>query len=81
MKTEILHRKLDRYINGEATPAEIRQIQAWLSCTATENNLTPLEKSQLEMEILQEIQAYTAYPLFYPRKEKGWWQRALSVFL
>jgi hypothetical protein len=80
MKTEILHRKLERYINGEATPAETRQIQAWLSCTAAENNLLPEEKSQLEMEILSEIQAYTAYPLFYPKKEKPWWQKITALF-
>ncbi|RZL98111.1 MAG: hypothetical protein EOO88_61220 [Pedobacter sp.] len=80
MKTEILHRKLERYINGEATPAETRQIQAWLSCTATANNLKPEEKSELEMEILQEIQAYTAYPLFYPVKEKPWWQKIATFF-
>ncbi len=80
MKTEILHRKLERYLNGQATPAETRQIQAWLSSTATENDLGPEEKSQLEMEILHEIQAYTAYPLFYPQKEKPWWQKITTFF-
>jgi hypothetical protein len=80
MKTEILHKKLERYINGEATPAETRQIQAWLSCTSTSNNLKAEEKSELEMEILQEIQAYTAYPLFYPKSEKPWWQKIAAMF-
>lgn len=80
MKTEILQRKLERYINGEATPAETRQIQAWLSCTAKENNLNAEEKSKLELDILHEIQAYTAYPLFYPQKDKPWWQKIAAIF-
>ena len=80
MKTETLHLKLERYLNGQATPAETRQRQAWLSCTAKEQNLNASEKSQLEMEILQEIQAYTAYPLFYPRREKAWWQKLTAMF-
>lgn len=80
MKSEILHRKLQRYINGEAHPAETRQIQTWLSCTSSEEQLTPEERSLLELEILQEIQAYTAYPLFYPKKEKPWWQKITTLF-
>ena len=80
MKTEILHRKLQRYINGESHPAETRQIQTWLSCTSSEKQLTPEERSLLELEILQEIQAYTAYPLFYPKKEKPWWQKITTLF-
>lgn len=80
MKTEILHRKLERYINGEALPAETRQIQTWLSCTTSEQQLTPAEKLQLEQEILKEIQADTAYPLFYPKKEKPWWQKITAMF-
>ncbi|HRO69058.1 MAG TPA: hypothetical protein PK951_01730 [Chitinophagaceae bacterium] len=80
MKSEILHRKLQRYINGESHPAETRQIQTWLSCTSSEEQLTPEERSLLELEILQEIQAYTAYPLFYPKKEKPWWQKITTLF-
>ncbi len=80
MKSEILHRKLERYINGESQPAETRQIQTWLSCTSSEAQLTAEERSLLEMEILQEIQAYTAYPLFYPKKEKPWWQKIATLF-
>lgn len=80
MKTEILHRKLERYVSGQATPAETRQIQAWLSCTSNENGLVPEQKSELEMEILSEIQAYTAYPLFHPKKEKAWWQKISAMF-
>ncbi len=80
MKSEILHRKLQRYINGESHPAETRQIQTWLSCTSSEEQLTPEERSLLELEILQEIQAYTAYPLFFPKKEKPWWQKIATLF-
>ena len=80
MKSEILQRKLERYLNGQSLPAEARQIQTWLSCTSPEKELTPEEKSLLEMEILQEIQAYTAYPLFFPKKEKPWWQKITALF-
>jgi len=80
MKTEILHRKLERYVNGEAMPAETRQIQAWLSCTSTEHELSAAGKMQLEQDILKEIREYTAYPLFYPKKEKPWWQKITAMF-
>jgi hypothetical protein len=80
MKSEILQRKLERYINGEANPAEVRQIQTWLSCTDPDKQLTAEERSLLELEILQEVQAYTAYPLFYPKKEKPWWQKIATLF-
>jgi hypothetical protein len=69
-------------MNGQSLPAETRQIQTWLSCTNTEEiNLSAEEKLQLEDEILKEIQAYTAYPLFFPKKEKPWWQKAVASFL
>ena len=80
MKSEILHRKLERYVNGQSIPSETSQIQTWLSCTASEEKLTPEEKSLLELEILQEIQAYTAYPLFFPKKDKPWWQKITALF-
>ena len=82
MKTEILHKKLERYLNGESKPAETRQIQSWLSVTHSEpEQLNEEEKDILASEILQEIREYTAYPLFYPRKEKkAWWQKAVAAF-
>lgn len=80
MKTEILHRKLERYLNGEAMPAETRQIQTWLSCTSNEHSLSTSEKMILEQEILQDIQAHTAYPLFYPKKEDPWWRKITAMF-
>jgi hypothetical protein len=80
MKTEILHQKLERYINGESLPSETRQIQTWLSCTNDEINLSPEERDQVAFEILSEIQAETAYPLLYPRKEKPWYYRMVAAF-
>ena len=80
MKTEILHKKLERYLNGESRPAETRQIQTWLSVTDETMSLDPEEKQKLEMDILSEIQEHTAYPLFYPTAEKAWWQKAVAAF-
>ena len=79
MKTEILHRKLERYVNGEAMPAETRQIQTWLSVTTDEPELNPEAKETLGMEILEEIRESTAYPLFYQHK-KPWWQKVVAAF-
>jgi hypothetical protein len=79
MKTQILHRKLERYLNGEALPAETRQIQNWLSCTTSEISLSAPEKQQLEDEILKDIQDHTAYPLFFPKREKAWWEKAVAA--
>ena len=73
MTIETLQKKTARYLKGESTPAEIRQIQNWLSVTNnTSKNLSVAEKQQIEQEILAEIQAYTAYPLFYPKPEPFW---------
>jgi hypothetical protein len=80
MKPEILHRKLERYITGKSMPAETKQIQTWLSCTSPDQPLTPEQKSLLELEILQELQAHTAYPLFYPKKKKSWLQKIAALF-
>ena len=73
MTIEALKKKTARYLKGESTPAEIRQIQNWLSCTnKTSRDLSEAEKQQIEQEILAEIQAYTAYPVFYPKPESFW---------
>ncbi|MBL7763544.1 MAG: hypothetical protein JNL23_09005 [Chitinophagaceae bacterium] len=75
MKTEILHKKLTRYIDGHALPAETKQIQNWLSIVdKSELQMSENDKITLEEEILAEIQAYTAYPLLFP-KSKPWWHR------
>jgi hypothetical protein len=80
MTTEVLKKKTTRYLQGRAMPAETRQIQTWLSCTdQNKAALTAEEKAMLESEILAEIQAYTAYPLFHPRPEP-WWKRVTAIF-
>ncbi len=82
MKTEILHKKLDRYLKGESPASEKRQIQSWLSCTSTSEELvlTSEEKQLLEKEILLEIQAHTNYPILYPKKEVRWWEKIAALF-
>ena len=80
MTTEILKKKTDRYLNGESMPAETKQIQNWLSCTDNIVNLTEEDKHAIEQEILAEIQAYTAYPLFFPKPEP-WWRKITAFFL
>jgi hypothetical protein len=78
MTTETLKKKTSRYLNGESMPAETKQIQNWLSCT--ENvDLSEEEKSVIEQEILAEIQAYTAYPLLFPKPEP-WWRKLTALF-
>lgn len=79
MTIETLKKKTARYLKGESAPAETRQIQNWLSCiNKISKNLSETEKQQIEQEILAEIQAYTAYPLFYPKPEPLW--RRLTAF-
>jgi len=72
--------KLVRYINGQTMPAEQWQIQDWPSDTKPNTYLSPREKSNLEKEILLEIQSHTAYPLFFPKKENPWWQKIAAMF-
>ena len=80
MTTEVLHKKTHRYLCGAAMPAETKQIQNWLSCIDDkEVNLSGKEKERIENEILAEVQAYTAYPLFYPKAEP-WWKKITAVF-
>ena len=80
MTTDVLKKKTTRYLQGRAMPAEARQIQTWLSCT--DNNIKAVDASErevIEAEILAEIQAHTAYPLFFPKPEP-WWQKFTSMF-
>ncbi len=82
MKTEILHKKLERYLNGEALPAETRQIQSWLSVTQTEAEpeMNESEKDALASDILNEIRQQTGYPTLYPKQDQAWWQKAMAAF-
>ncbi len=69
------HRKLIRYVNGEA----INETLPWLSDTKPNTYLTPEAKKQLEKEILAEIQLDTKYLLFFPKKVKPWWQKIAAM--
>ena len=79
MTTEILHNKTSRYLQRRSLPAETRQIQTWLSVTEKGSNHSAEEISTIESEILVEIQAYTAYPLFHP-KPAPWWKKFTAFF-
>jgi len=72
MQTGILKPKLERFIQGKASPAEVKQIDAWLSNgNYMKLHLTEKEKEDLHNEILYDVQCYTAYPLFYPKKTES----------
>ena len=80
MKTEVLQRKLSRYLDGRSMPAEVSQVQTWLSIVdKSELQLSEEEATALENEILDEIRAYTAYPLLFPRMQP-WWQKITGLF-
>jgi hypothetical protein len=79
MTTDILHEKVSRYLRGQSKPAEKRQIQNWLSTTTGNKEISEEEKIQVEAEILAEVQANTAYPLFYP-KATPWWKKITAFF-
>jgi hypothetical protein len=80
METEILHKKLLRYLNGQSRPAEKNQIQNWLSTVdKSKLQVSDEDKIVLKNEILAEIQTITAYPLLFP-KPKPWWQKAITFF-
>lgn len=79
MTPEVLKKKTGRYLQGVSMPAETRQIQNWLSCTDNDSHPAEEDKETVEAEILAEIQAYTAYPLFFP-KPAPWWQK-ITTFL
>lgn len=81
MTTETLYKKTNRYLCGASMPAETRQIQNWLSCTAEEKiNLTDEEKMNIKNEILAEVRAHTAYPLFFPKRTDPWWKKITALF-
>jgi hypothetical protein len=80
MKTDQLQQKLTRYLSGQSMPAETRQIQNWLSVVdKSELQQSEWEKEKIREEILAEIKAYTAYPLFFPRP-KPWWKKVTAIF-
>lgn len=69
MEIEVLKNKLSRYIRGEAYPAEIGQVEAWLSSDHTGDlQVSDEEKEMIGHHILNDVKCYTAYPLFFPEK-------------
>ncbi|HEX6848606.1 MAG TPA: hypothetical protein VF144_16590 [Chitinophagaceae bacterium] len=79
MQTEVLKNKLERFLQGKATPAEVKQIDAWLSSgNYPKLHLTDKERKDLHDFILYDVQCYTAYPLFYPKKT-GYLKKATSL--
>ena len=80
MKTEILHQKLSRYLDGQSMPAEANQIQNWLSIVDKSSlHMSEEDKAILENEILKDIREYTAYPLLFP-PVKSIWQKISEIF-
>ena len=72
MRTDILKPKLERFIQGNASPAEIKQIDAWFSNGNYQKlHLSDKERRDLHNDILYDVQCYTAYPLFYPKKNES----------
>lgn len=81
MTTKTLYYKTGRYICGASQPAETRQIQTWLSCTKHNKAFVSEEEKEIvETQILNEVKAQTAYPLFYPKAEIRWWQKFTAMF-
>ena len=71
MERDILKPKLERLIGGIASPAEVKQIDAWFSNGNYQKlHLSEKERRDLHNSILYDVQCYTAYPLFYPKKNE-----------
>jgi len=80
MKTEVLHKKIVRYLDGRSMPAEKNQIQNWLSTVDKSSlQMSDEDKLLLENEILADIQGATNYPVLFP-KAKPWWQKVTTFF-
>ena len=80
MKTEILHQKLTRYLDGHSMPAEANQIQNWLSIVDKSGfTITEENKTILENEILNELRQQTIY-LSQPPSAPSLWQRITNIF-
>jgi hypothetical protein len=78
MTNEILEKKTTRYLFGRPMPSETSQIQHWLSSSNTaKQSFNEMDRQAIEEDILNEVKAYTAYPLFYPRPKQRIWKRFL----
>ncbi|MES1215905.1 MAG: hypothetical protein ABUT20_10335 [Bacteroidota bacterium] len=80
MKTEVLHKKILRYLDGQSMPAEKNQIQNWLSTVDKSSiQMTEEDKMAIANEILADIQVATGYTSLFP-KSKPWWQKVTTFF-
>jgi hypothetical protein len=80
MTTEVLHKKMSRYLCGQSVPSEKKQIQAWLSSTpARKTDISAEERAMIENAILAQVQAYVVSSLFQPMPEP-WWKKITAFF-
>ena len=80
MTTELLRKKTGRYLCGMSMPAEKRQIQTWLSCTADNRLPVPSEEREaIENEIVSQVQAYVVSTL-PDTKHEYWWKKITAFF-
>lgn len=71
MKLNILEKKLNRYIQGTATIAEMKQVETWLSTAHNGHSfINEKKKEKLRQRILFEVQYYTDYPISFSRKNE-----------
>jgi hypothetical protein len=72
MKLNILEKKLNRYMQGTANMAEMKQVETWLSSQQTTHSfINEKKKEKLRQRILFEVQYYTDYPLSFPKKNEA----------
>jgi len=82
MKLNILEKKLSRYMQGTATIAEIKQVEAWLSTPHTGHSfINEKKKEKLRQRILFEVQYYTDYPLSYPQKSETSLKKVIAIVI
>jgi len=80
MTTEVLQKKMSRYLCGQSVPSEKMQIQSWLSCTSERKiDVSAEERTIIENEIVGQVQAYVICSLFQPKSEP-WWKKITAFF-
>lgn len=71
METRFVRERLHRYLQGTASPMEVKQVEAWLSSEQlVQFNPSEKERAELQHRILYDVQCHTAYPLFFPKKNR-----------
>lgn len=79
MTTDVLQKKMSRYLCGQSMASEKNQIQAWLSCTHGKQTVSAEERAMIENEIVAKVQAYAVSSLFQPIPEP-WWKKITAFF-